>query len=60
MTFSVNTSGNPINIFAACSDPLFIEPATETVGAWSYAPATLNGDAVQQDDILVKIKFHLE
>ena len=60
MTFSVNTSGKPINIFAACSDPLFIEPATKTVGEWLYAPATLNGNPVQQDDILVKIKFHLE
>jgi len=60
MSFSVNTSGKPINVFAACSNPLFIEPATETVRAWSYAPATLNGNAVQQDDIIVKIKFHLE
>lgn len=60
MSFSVDISGKPTNIFAACSDPLFIAPATETVGAWSYAPATLNGDAVQQDDIIVKIKFHLE
>lgn len=60
MSFSVDISGKPTNIFAACSDPLFIAPATETVGAWSYAPATLNGNAVQQDDIIVKIKFHLE
>lgn len=60
MSFSVNTSGKPVNIFAACSNPIFIEPATETVGEWSYAPATLNGNAVQQDDIIVKIKFHLE
>jgi len=60
MSFSVDISGKPTNIFAACSDPLFIAPATETVGAWSYAPATLNGDAVQQNDIIVKIKFHLE
>jgi hypothetical protein len=60
MTFSVDTSGTPTNITASCTDPLFIMPATETVGDWSYAPATLNGVAVQQDGVIVKIKFHLE
>ena len=60
MSFSVDISGSPINVVAFCSDPLFVEPATETVQEWSYAPATLNGEPVRQDDIIVKIKFHLE
>ena len=60
MTFSVDISGTPTNIVASCTQLLFAAPATETVGEWSYSPATLNGAPVQQDGLVVKIKFHLE
>ena len=60
MTFSVDVSGTPTNIVASCTQLLFAAPATETVGEWSYSPATLNGAPVQQDGLVVKIKFHLE
>ena len=60
MTFSVNLSGSPTNIIADCTDPLFIAPAKEAVSEWSYSPALLAGSPVQQDDLVVKIKFHLE
>lgn len=60
MTFSINVSGSPINIVPSCTDPLFIAPAKETVAEWIYSPALLAGAPVQQDGIVVKIKFHLE
>ena len=60
MTFSINLSGAPTNIIADCSDPLFVLPAEETVTEWIYSPATLAGQPVQQDNIVVKLKFHLE
>ena len=60
MAFSIDTSGSPTNIIASCTDSLFIEPAKETVSEWTYSPALLNGAPVQQDAVVVKIKFHLE
>lgn len=60
MAFSIDTSGSPKNIIASCTAPLFIEPAKETVSEWTYSPALLNGAPVQQDGVVVKIKFHLE
>lgn len=60
MAFSVSTSGTPTNIIASCTDPLFIEPAKETVAEWSYSPALLAGEAVQQNGVVVTIRFNLE
>ena len=60
MTFSINAAGSPTNIIASCTDPLFIAPATDTVSEWVYSPALLAGDPVQQDGLVVTIKFHLD
>ena len=60
MSFGIDLTGKPINISATCTDAIFIAPAVETVGEWSYAPATLAGVAVVQDDLEVKIRFHLD
>ena len=60
LTFSVNLSGTPTNIVASCTDPIFKLPAEQTVSEWSYSPALLAGSPVQQDDLAVTLKFHLE
>lgn len=60
MTFSVGVSGSPTNIVASCTDSIFIQPAKEAVGDWTYSPALLTGTPVQQDGLTVKLKFHLE
>lgn len=60
MAFSVSVSGSPTNITASCTDSLFIAPAKETVSEWIYTPALLAGVPVQQDDLVVKIRFNLE
>lgn len=60
MTFSVNVKGSPINIVASCTDSLFLAPAKETTAEWSYAPALLAGEPVQQDGLTVKIRFNIE
>ena len=60
MTFSVGVSGSPTNIVASCTDSIFIRPAKEAVGDWTYSPALLTGTPVQQDGLTVKLKFHLE
>jgi len=60
MAFSIDVSGAPINIIASCSDPMFVAPAKETVSDWTYSPALLGGAPVQQNGVVVKIRFNLE
>lgn len=60
MSFWVDTTGTPVNISATCTDPIFIAPAVETVGEWSYEPATLAGVPVVQEGLAIKIRFHLD
>lgn len=60
MSFGVDVSGKPINVSATCTNAIFIAPAVETVGEWSYEPATLAGVPVVQEGLSVKIRFHLD
>ncbi len=60
MAFSIDVSGTPVNIIASCSDPMFVAPAKETVSDWTYSPALLDGAPVQQNGVVVKIRFNLE
>ena len=60
MFFDVTITGATTNIDASCTDPLFMTPAKEAVSDWTYEPALRNGEAVQQNDVQVKIRFNLE
>ncbi|MEP3654476.1 MAG: zinc-ribbon domain-containing protein [Litorimonas sp.] len=60
MFFDVLASGAPTNIDASCTNAIFVEPAKDAVSNWVYAPATRGGEPVRQNDVIVKIKFHLE
>ncbi len=60
MTFSISPTGTPTNIVPKCTDEVFNIPAEEAVAAWVYSPASLAGQPVQQDGLVVKLKFHLE
>lgn len=60
MAFSVSTTGTPTNIIASCTNPIFTQPAKDAVTEWVYSPAMLNGAPVQQNGVVVTIRFNLE
>ena len=58
--FSVGVTGQPLNVIPSCTQAIFIQPSIDAVSDWTYVPASLNGIAVQQDGVTVKLKFHIE
>ena len=58
--FSVGVTGQLLNVIPSCTQAIFIQPSIDAVSDWTYVPASLNGIAVQQDGVTVKLKFHIE
>lgn len=61
MSFDISESGDPINIKVLKSVPeqIFDKAAVKALSNWKYAPKVVNGVAVVQKDLEVRLDFKL-
>jgi protein TonB len=61
MSFDISESGDPINIKIIKSVPeqVFDKAAVKALSNWKYAPKVVNGNAVKQKDLEVRLDFKL-
>ena len=57
--FDLSRRGEPSNILAACSSDLFLESASEAVGATIFKPVEVNGSAAKAVNMTYNMKFCL-
>jgi protein TonB len=61
MSLDISESGNPVNIKVLKSEPeqIFDKAAVKALSNWKYAPKVVNGVAVVQKDLEVRLDFKL-
>lgn len=57
--FDLSRRGKPSNILSACSSDLFLQAATEAVGATEFRPVQVNGSAAKAVNMTYNMKFCL-
>ncbi|MEZ5953856.1 MAG: energy transducer TonB [Hyphomonas sp.] len=57
--FTVLSSGTAGNIRAACSNPIFIQPARNAVAASRFKPRTLDGTPYDRHNVVYPMQFCL-
>jgi beta-lactamase regulating signal transducer with metallopeptidase domain len=59
MSFDLADDGDPINVSAECSDPVFATPAVEAVDRWRYASLAEDDSGLGRTGLMMMIAFEL-